>query len=236
MTERQYTLFQPNETHTCAYLSDQQSRSLYVDPNTELNQHDLSLLSYNGFRRSGRLVYRPNCPNCNACQSVRIISAQFQPNKSHKRILHKNLDLTLSVCTPRSSSEIYQLYQRYIDQRHANGDMYPASVRQFDDFLCSDYGNTGFLLAHHQQQLLACMVFDVLDDGLSAVYCFFAPEEQRRSLGSLMLIRLTQLSHALHLPYNYLGYYIKNSDKMSYKRHFQPLEVFKDRQWCASIQ
>lgn len=231
MKERSLLLVQPAEPHPCSYLEGQQSLSLYVDPKADLDAEMLTLLSLNGFRRSGRLVYRPNCPNCQACLSTRLRAFEFLPNKAQKRIVKRNLDLTLSVEVPNNSDEFYALFERYINERHSDGDMYPASREQFADFLTQDFGTTRYLVARQQQKIIACMVFDVLHDGLSSVYCFYDPAAEARSLGTLMIVRLTQLTYALGLPYNYLGYFVAGSPKMDYKRHFKPQEVWLDGRW-----
>lgn len=224
-------LFQPPETHNCSYLEDQQSRSLYVDPRAELDQETLTLLSLNGFRRSGRLVYRPDCPACSACISVRLRVKDFKLSRSQRRILNKNTDLQLCIEKPSDSDEMYALFEQYINAQHADGDMYPPSRRQFTDFLVSDFGTTDFLTARLGGKLVACMVFDHLQDGLSAVYCFYSDELPQRSLGTLMILRLTQLCQPLGLPFNYLGYLVNGSRKMSYKRQFVPLEAYRAGQW-----
>lgn len=224
-------LFQPPDTHDCSYLADRQSRSLYVDPRLELNSEQLTLLSLNGFRRSGRLVYRPDCPGCSACIPVRLRAADLVLSRNQQRVLKRNRDLTLEVASPGLSEEVYSLYERYITGRHGDGDMYPPGEKQFEDFLASDFGTTRYLLARHKGRLIGCMVFDVLDDGLSAVYCFYDPDEQSRSIGTLMILRLTQLCAGLHLPFNYLGYFVWGSRKMEYKRQFFPLEQLSDGRW-----
>ncbi len=224
-------LFQAQETHRCSYLEDQQSRSLYADPRSELNPEILTLLSLNGFRRSGRLLYRPDCPTCSACIPVRLRVEDFQPSRSQRRTLNKNTDLQLGIEQPSNSDEMYRLFEQYIKAQHADGDMYPPSRSQFRDFLVSDFGTTSFLTARLGGKLIACMVFDQLQDGLSAVYCFYSDEVPQRSLGTLMILRLTQFCYLLGLPFNYLGYLVNGSRKMNYKRQFMPLEAYRADKW-----
>jgi len=224
-------LFQPPDTHSCSYLEGQQSRSLYVDPRAELEPDTLTLLSLNGFRRSGRLMYRPACPDCSACLPVRIRLREFMPSQSQKRTKKKNAGLTMEVSLPEASEETYALYARYINERHADGDMFPPSEQQFNDFLASDFGTTRFLKARLNGKLIACIVFDLLDDGLSSVYSFYDPDEQSRSLGTWLVLQLNDLALSLNLPYNYLGYLVHGSRKMEYKRNFAPLDVLLDGKW-----
>lgn len=231
MTSRSIKLLQEAYTNKCSYLDGQESRNVFIDPSEEVDQHLLDTLNINGFRRSGDLLYRPNCPECTGCKATRVLSDEFAPSKSQKRILNRNKDLTLSVAMPQATEEVYALYERYINLRHFDGDMYPPSPEQFNAFLCKGFGNTRFLLAHENDELVACMVFDILSDSLSAVYCFFEAEDPKRSLGSFMILSLTRLTQALDMPYHYLGYWVSGSPKMDYKKNYQPLEVFMGDKW-----
>ncbi|MGB2573995.1 MAG: arginyltransferase, partial [Henriciella sp.] len=67
--------------------------------------------------------------------------------------------------------------------------------------------------------------------GLSMVYTFFNPEDSRRSLGSYMILDHIMHARELGLPHTYLGYWIKDSDKMNYKSRFKPLEILDGSQW-----
>lgn len=228
---KQIRVFLPEDSQPCAYLEGQASRSLYVDPRLELDQQQLTLLSLNGFRRSGKVVYRPQCKQCQACTSVRIDCQQLQLSKSQKRVLRKNRDLTLVVETPDEALKHYPVFQRYIDERHADGDMYPASFGQYREFLIEGFGNSRFLSAYLQGQYLGSLVFDIFEDGLSSVYCFFDPDESRRSPATWLIISLSLVARSLRLPYNYLGYFVEGCQKMDYKNRFAPLQGFIDQQW-----
>lgn len=79
--------------------------------------------------------------------------------------------------------------------------------------------------------LIAASLTDVLRDGLSMVYTFFDPKLARRSLGTHLILDHISYARELGLPHTYLGYWIKGSAKMDYKRRFQPLEVLDGRHW-----
>lgn len=229
---RNLILYQPPATHACSYLQGQQAQSQYIDPRTTLTQHELTQLNQLGFRRSGRLVYRPNCPACQACQSTRIRCHDFKLSRSQKRLLNANRDVQLRVTQPTYQEHYYRLFERYINERHADGDMYPTSPEQFREFLTEDFGTTRQLEAWRNNELIACLVFDLFDDGLSSVYCYFDPSQSERSLGRLMILLITQLCQARQLPYHYLGYYVENAPKMAYKRQWQPSERLIRGVWC----
>ena len=75
-------------------------------------------------------------------------------------------------------------------------------------------------------RLLAVSVLDRVVDGLSAVYTFFEPTEDHRSLGTLAILRQIDLALSAGHDYLYLGYWISDCSKMSYKESFSPLEEF----------
>ena len=198
--------------HPCSYLEGRQAATLFVDPQTPLDARLYSELSRLGFRR------------------VRV--ADFRPRRRHRRLIKRNSDLTVSEEPARYTREIYRLYARYIDQRHGDGDMFPPSEEQFTGFLTCDWADTRFhCFRDADDTLLAVAVTDHLDDGLSAVYTFFDPDQEARGLGVNALLWQIQASHRLGLPYLYLGYWIRQCQKMSYKSQYQPLELLRDGRW-----
>lgn len=217
--------------HDCSYLPDQQARTLFIDPEAELDAQLYSRLSQLGFRRSGRHVYRPHCENCAACIPVRVQAASFRPRRRQQRILKRNEDLEVSNCPATFTEERYALYERYIGARHRDGDMYPPNREQFSEFLLASWSATRFLEFRHEGRLVAVAVTDEMEDGLSALYTFFDPDLPRRSLGVYAVLWQLQAVHRAGLPYLYLGYWIRESQKMRYKADYRPLEMLLGRRW-----
>lgn len=233
MTDLATLRFFRTPAHACSYLEDRQASTLFVDPQARVNNRLYSDLSRQGFRRSGDYLYRPYCDGCSACVPVRVRTRDFVTRRRHRRIWRANEDLQLEIRPARFTREIYRLYARYIEQRHGDGDMYPPSEEQFNGFLMCSWGETRFFEFRRDQKLVAVAVVDVLDDGLSAVYTFFDPEESHRSPGTLAV--LWQIEHARDrgLPYLYLGYWIRDCNKMNYKDQFQPLEHYRLGNWSS---
>lgn len=224
-------LYTPSETHSCGYLDDQEARSQYVDPRINLNPEELNALNRMGFRRSGRLLYRPECPACRACIPVRLRVSDMKTSRNLKKALNKSRHWQFSVSDPIADQAHYDLYERYIIGRHSDGDMYPPSVQSFQEFLVDSFGTTRYLNAWDKGQLVATMVFDIFDDGLSSVYCFFDPEYHTLSVGTIMIMKLNELTMALGKPFNYLGFSVEGCRKMEYKTRFSPLEGFISGVW-----
>lgn len=137
MTELARLKFYATQPHSCSYLPEEQATTLFLDPSQPMDVHVYADLSEMGFRRSGDHLYRPHCQNCNACVPARIPAALFLPNRQQKRILKRNMDLEVRATKPQFSEEYFDLYRRYIEQRHADGDMYPPSRDQFSTLWCA---------------------------------------------------------------------------------------------------
>jgi arginyl-tRNA--protein-N-Asp/Glu arginylyltransferase len=232
MSDSSLIFYRHIEDSNCGYLPNLPSNSIFIDPESNPSKNQLNLLHQQGFRRSGKLVYRPQCPECSACHSSRIINAKFIASKNQKKALKRNQDLRLSWAEAEFSEEHYQLYERYIAQRHQDGEMFPASKEQYQGFLIEGHGTHKFLeVRNAENTLIACCVVDIFYDGLSAIYSYFDPDQPRRSLGRFIVLALIGQGQQMGLPFTYLGYWIKNSSKMNYKANYQPLEVFNGETW-----
>ncbi|MCC5885973.1 MAG: arginyltransferase [Gammaproteobacteria bacterium] len=234
MTNLAQLKFFATPKHACSYLEARQATTLFVDPAARIDNPLYSALSSLGFRRSGRHIYRPHCEHCSACIPIRIPVDRFRARRAQRRVWLRNEDLEVRLTAPALTAENYDLYARYIGARHQDGDMYPPSPDQFRSFLLCDWSDTRFVEFRSEGTLLAVAVMDRVQDGLSAIYTFFDPDRNERSLGVQAV--LWQIQHAvdLGLPYLYLGYWIKQCQKMSYKSGYRPLEMFLGERWIEA--
>ena len=233
MTELARLKFYATQPHSCSYLPDEQATTLFLDPSQPMDVQVYADLSEMGFRRSGDHLYRPHCLRCDACTAARIPVALFNPNRQQKRIFKRNADLHVQVAKPGFSEEHFDLYQRYIEQRHADGDMYPPSRDQFSTFLVRDLPFARFYEFRLAGTLVAVAVTDLLPNGISAVYTFYDPALERRSLGRFAILWQIGETARLGLQAVYLGYWIKNCRKMSYKTQYRPIELFVNQRWVV---
>lgn len=233
MTSLARLRFYATQPHTCSYLPGEQATTLFLDPSQPMDVQVYAELSEMGFRRSGDHLYRPHCQRCTACIPARIPAEGIHLNRQQRRILKRNSDLTVTSVRPCFSEEYYALYADYIEQRHADGDMYPPSRDQFQTFLVRDLPFCRFYEFRLEGRLLALAVTDVLPNGLSAVYTFYDPHEEQRSLGRFAI--LWQVGEAARLGLNaiYLGYWIKNCRKMNYKTEYRPIELLVNQRWIT---
>ena len=217
--------------HPCSYLPRNNAQTLFFDPRETVTPPLYQSLTDQGFRRSGSHLYRPHCGSCQACVPTRLPVEEFKLTRSQRRTLKRNSDLTVRVEEATFTKRHYHLYERYISLRHADGDMYPASEDQYRSFLLSPWSNSLFVSLYKDEQLLSVAVTDQQQHGLSAIYTFFEPTETKRSLGTLSILQQISLCQELELPYLYLGYWIRDCDKMAYKINYRPTELFVNNAW-----
>lgn len=217
--------------HECSYYDDRRARTVFGDPRAAPGLDLQTRLAQQGFRRSGRYLYRPECTGCTACIPARIDVAGFRFSRSQRRNLRDNADVEISVQQPWCDETLLDLYNRYQAARHPDGQMFAAGPGEFADFLLAGWSKTRYLEMRVGGALVGVAVFDRLEDGLSAVYTFFDPRHTRRGLGTLAILRQVELAAAEALPYVYLGYWLPEHPKMDYKRHFRPLEVLFAGRW-----
>jgi arginine-tRNA-protein transferase len=105
------------------------------------------------------------------------------------------------------------------------------TIEEYINFLTADGIDTRFHEFRLDGRLVAVAVTDHTPLGLSAVYTFYHPELHQRALGTYAI--LWQIRHAqqLKLPWLYLGYWVKECDKMSYKNRFQPAQGYQQNHW-----
>lgn len=222
--------------HPCGYWPDRYARDLLLDPrDPRLNALYPMALSW-GFRRSGDMVYRPDCVTCQDCTAVRIPVARFHPDRAQRRCLQANADIQVRIVAAERTDEQFALYHRYLQSRHKDGGMDDHVEIDFDRFMVSEFSETRFIEMRRTHAgapgaLIGVAVTDVFETGLSAVYTFFDPDERRRSLGTFGILEQIEWAKREGLPHVYLGYWIKGHPKMDYKKRFKPLEMIDRGQW-----
>ncbi len=226
----------------CAYLEGREERKVFTHLVGRRAPDLNDTLTLAGFRRSQTIAYRPACEGCSACISIRIPVNDFKPSRSMRRVMATNRDLIGQVQPNRATSEYYALFRDYLRTRHPEGGMADMSVMDFtlmveDSHVTTeivDYRRRGpdsFINGRGAGPMLAAALIDVLSDGVSMVYSFYASEEDERSLGTFMILDQIERTRKRGLPYLYLGYFIEESPKMAYKARFLPQERLSIDGW-----
>jgi arginine-tRNA-protein transferase len=217
----------------CPYLPGREERKVFAHLPLSDGPTVNDSLTQVGFRRSQNIAYRPACETCRACQSARAPAADYVLSRSERKILNRNDDLERHLVEAEATLEQFELLRRYLLARHADGGMaemtWPDYVAMVEDTAVRTH-----LIEYRRKSvdrgpgdLVACVLVDVLADGLSLVYSFYQPDQVRRSLGSFIILDHIVQAQQGGQPYVYLGYWVPGSEKMAYKARFSPLEILK---------
>ena len=226
----------------CPYIEGNEERKVFTHLVGEHAVQVNDMLSQGGFRRSQNIAYRPACEGCKACVSVRVIANEFEPSKSFKRVISANKSLVGKRVSPEPTQEQFSLFRRYLDARHAEGGMAEMTGLDFAMMVEDTHVNT--MMVEYRRRgtesaatgegegpLVAVALTDILSNGLSMVYSFFDTESEFKSLGSYLILDHIRIARKMGLPYLYLGYWVEQSPKMSYKMRFRPIEQLSVNGW-----
>jgi arginine-tRNA-protein transferase len=223
--------------YKCGYLPNKLAQSLIAAPHHLIDTEIYSSLVQQGFRRSGKFAYRPHCENCRACVPVRIVLDQFKPKRNQSRAFKKHANLSVRILPLAYHQNHFELYANYQSLRHATDETFNKNntlddEEQFRQFLCQS--NVETLLVEFRDEthkIKIVSVADIVRDGISAVYTFYDASDVKSSYGTHSIMWLIDWAKSLGLPYLYLGYWIKDSQKMAYKEQFQPQEKLIQEVW-----
>ncbi len=206
----------------CPYLPGRDSRNEVYSAD-QLDGAFYEALLARGFRRSGRIVFRPRCRGCHECRQLRVLVDEFTPSRSMRRVLRRNADVRVDVAESMATAEKFAIYQRYLDGQHDN--TMSRSYDAFHDFLYDSPMETFEFQYHLGERLIGVSVVDKCPGGLSSVYMYFDPDHRERSLGTFSVEKEIRYCQEEGLSYYYLGFYVAQGKTMAYKARFRPNQI-----------
>jgi leucyl-tRNA---protein transferase len=223
MTPLQHFLSDPE---ACVYLSDQQAtfENLVV---LALSGAEYEEKMNQGWRKFGPVLFHPICEHCKECRPIRICIADFVPDRSQKRALEKNKDLTIQFAKPSLDPVRLLLYNRYHAFREASRG-WPEAEKSEQDYIFSFLQNpikSIEISVWNSDRLCAIVHTDITPNTVSGVYHFYDPELESLSLGTFSMLQTIELARRLEKPWAYFGYYIEGCGSMRYKKKFKPHEI-----------
>ena len=216
----------------CPYVPGRTERKVFAELKGGSAMAMSEALGRIGFRRSQNVVYRPSCDFCQACVSMRVMAPMFAPTASQKKLLRRHADLEVSACEPWATAEQWSLLRRYLAVRHPQGGMAAMDAHDYADMVEQTPVDT--VVVEYREpssdgqpgRLVGCCLTDKQSDGLSMIYSFYEPDSvTRRGLGSFIILDHIIRAGDAGMPYVYLGYWIDDCDRMSYKKSYQPAEA-----------
>ncbi len=212
----------------CGYLPEQ-TWQLEYDIVASLSPAEYLRRMQQGWRRFGDMLFRPRCPACSACRSLRVIVDHFRPNRSQRRA-HKANDgqVRVRIGTPSVSQAKLRLYDRYHAFQHDAKGWPEHPAKDAESYLNSFVKNpfaTQEWCYFALDRLIGVGYVDDLPGGLSAIYFYYDPDERQRSLGTWNVLNILSHARQRRIPYVYLGYFVEDCPSLAYKGQFVPNQL-----------
>jgi leucyl-tRNA---protein transferase len=227
MTELFRMVEQPRR---CSYLPNQ-TASLEVRAVTDLSAVEYTDLLARGWRRFGWQLFRPACPHCRECRSIRVLANEFTPTAGQRRVMRKNEHIRAELhplFIVREIVELYNRYQRFMHE-HRGWELRRASVASFQDMFLSGQSALGQQwLYFNDDKLVGVAMMDEVPEAVSLVYFFHDPDWRPLSPGVFSVVTQIEYARRQSIPHAYLGYWIKDCGSMNYKNRFAPYEILDE--------
>lgn len=213
----------------CPYLPDRQSRLEY-QVIARLSASEYERLMDKGYRKFGPLLFHPVCDSCRECRPLRIEAARFQPDRSQRRTLKRNADLTIRVAPPSVDQARLDLYNRYHASQEARKG-WPVITKDPEEYVFSFVHNPipgQEITLWEGDALRAVVLTEITPNVVSGVYHFHDPDYSDRGIGTFGMLQTIELARQLGKKWAYFGYYVTDCGSLNYKARFRPCEILGD--------
>lgn len=217
------------DDNPCSYIPGKRVRMNYKQVEM-VSRTFATAVAQRGWRRFGKSFIYPICFGCNACKSMRINVSEYKYSKSQRKAINRNEETKIVIQEPTLSEthlNLYNRYHRYKAQRDGWNHQDITQQEYYENFVAGAHDFGKELLYYIDGKLVCVDLIDILEDGISAVYCYYDPDYPERSLGTYSLLYQIRLAQNLGLDWVYLGYWVEGSKAFAYKERFQPLEILE---------
>ncbi|PHM18231.1 MAG: arginyltransferase [Sulfuricurvum sp. PD_MW2] len=208
----------------CSYIEGN-TQSIHYKVIQECTKDQCEALILRGWRRFGSMYFRPICQECRKCESLKIDVERYTFSKSERRILRKNSHLNTFIRQPTLTREHLDLFDHYHRYKHItrSWDAPKSDPKNYYSSFVQGHGDFGFeVLYFEEEKLIAVDLIDILEEGISALYCYYDPEYNHLSLGRYTLLQQIEFAKRLGLKWIYLGYYVEGCQSLAYKSTYSP--------------
>jgi len=224
----------------CSYLKDKEQVTHYKVIENASVQNCQDLIE-RGYRRFGKMYFRPICGDCNECQSIKIDVNNFHFSKSQRRIMKKAHNITSYIQVPSLSQAHLNLFEKYhLHMKNKKEWTYNKTTPEhyYQSFVAghNDFGYE--ILYFDEEKLIGVDLVDILEEGISSIYFYYDPDYSPYSLGKLSLLNQIKLAKRSNKKWIYLGYYVQACPSLSYKAEYTPFltlngrpSVYEDFSW-----
>ncbi len=217
------------DDHSCSYLPGKRMRMNYKHVDV-VSTTFATAVAQRGWRRFGRNFIYPVCYACTECKSMRIDVKNYKYSKSQRKAINRNEDTKIVIQSPTITQTHLDLYNSYHNHKAksdgwVHNDM--TADEYFDHYVdgANDFGKE--VLYYIDDKLVCVDLIDILEDGISSVYCYYDTNYPRNSLGTYSLLYEINIAQNLGLDWVYLGYWVDGCKAFEYKENFQPMQILE---------
>lgn len=211
----------------CSYLPAQ-TASLEVRAVKVMNAAEYGDLLARGWRRFGWQLFRPACPQCRECRSIRVLAQEFSVTAGQRRVWRKNEGVRAELhplFVARETVDLYNRYQRFMHE-HRGWELQRATAASYHDMFLSGPAELGRQWLYFSgDELIGVAMMDLAPQAISLVYFFHDPDWRAESPGVFSVLNQLSYARSNGLPHAYLGYWIEDCRSMNYKNRFGPYEM-----------
>jgi arginine-tRNA-protein transferase len=225
------------EEFVCPYFTDNRLAKIEYMLPSEQDIRDFHRFLARGFRRLDTVFYRNICAECSSCIPIRLSVGAFVPSRSQKKAEGENKDLRVVVMTsPVITREKIRLYDKYVSTKHGKPcDAAGQDTGKILQMLHCGFERTIEMDYYLGERLIGVGIVDEAKDSLSSNYFYYDPDLLNRRPGIFSIMQEIELARKMKKRYYYLGFYIAETDKMSYKKYFRPNQILRKGRWVPFL-